>query len=280
VTISESDWDIGGNHGYFNYTAYEINGDGVDHRKEAINQQSVEREPHTWIYSDRDIGKTNDYVLLKVRSEPNDFMERRAVDTGKVWWGGSGFFAGWIFALPGILIFFVGSGLLIIGFIGKKDTSIDRLLEEDAEFRKQQIALMQSARMSAMKQQKETQWHQMQSAQQAYPPQQPLPDQQAAPGSLPQQTGDQVQPEPLPPQAVVPGGQIPPAQQVPQTPMVQMPQAQPQVPFDAPPMVQMPQTQPQVPSGAPPAVQMPQTPPAPIQTQDQPVNQGYTPPPA
>ncbi|MGA1821120.1 MAG: hypothetical protein ACMUIG_01175 [Thermoplasmatota archaeon] len=265
VSISESKWDLGGNHGYFNHTAYEINGDGVDRRKEALNQQNVGREPHTWIYSDRDLGKEGDFVLVKVKSEPNTFMERRAVDTGKVWWGGSSFMSGWIFAMPGIVLFLVGSGILTYGLIGKKDTSIDRLLEEDAEFRKQQIALMQSARIAAMKQQKETQWHQMQAGSQQVSPQQQVPaEQQSAPVQQPMVPN---QPAPAGPPQGDAGVQVPPAQ----------PQPVP-VPEGAP-VGQPPQAPPQQPLSPPPEVRLPQTPPqAPAAQQPQGVQSGYNPP--
>lgn len=274
VSVSESEWDAGSNHGYYNHTAYEINGDGVDHRKDALNQQDVGREPHTWIYSERDLGENGDYILVKVKSEPNFFMERRAVDTGKIWWGGSGFMSGWIFAFPGILVFLAGAGMLIYGFIGKKDTSIDRLLEEDAEFRKQQIALMQSARMAAMKQQQNTQWQQMEG--------QPAAPEQQVPGGQPpppiQQAGAQGEPlqppvvqgqtAPIPQPVGVPGGQVPQGQPVPAAPpmgapAVQMPVAPPQAQMDAP-AVQLPQTPPPAPA----------TPPA----SSQGVNTGYNPP--
>jgi hypothetical protein len=284
VTIKESEWDADSNHGYFNHTAYEINGDGVDHRKDALEKQDKGREPHTWVYSERDLGDEGDWVLLKVKSSPNFFMERRAVDTGKIWWGGSGFFSGWIFAFPGVLIFIAGAGILTFGLIGKKDTSIDRLLEEDAEFRHQQMALMQSARMAAMKQQQQTQW-QMKSGAQPEGLQQPVPEgqppapaQQQMPQGVPaQQPMAQPQPVPTPTPSGVPGAQPQqpqpvqtpppmgaPAVQVPQVP----PQGTPQAPATAPPAVQLPEN-------PPPAAAAPKTPQA---QEGQGIHQGYNPP--
>ena len=167
-------------HGYYNHTAYEIDGDGktdVDWMN-AIKEDVMRKETDTWVFSERDLGEVGDNVLVKVESRSNYYGEKRAVDAGEYWWGGKGYMGGWIFAMPGILIFLTGLGILIYGLIGKKDTSIDRLLEEDAELRKQQLALLQSARAQAMEKQKRSTFHGYSAAQSGSEQQQPQPSQQ------------------------------------------------------------------------------------------------------
>lgn len=148
-------------HGFYNHTAYEIDGDTnvrVDW-EDSITKDVMRKETDTFVFSERDLGEEGDMVLVKVESKDNFYGEIRAVDAGGYWWGGTGYGGGWILTIPGILVFLGGSVVLTIALIGKKDTSIDRLLEEDAELRKQKLALLQSARAQAMEKRKGSQFH-------------------------------------------------------------------------------------------------------------------------
>ncbi|MFO8050102.1 MAG: zinc ribbon domain-containing protein [Thermoplasmatota archaeon] len=158
-TDEETRWEGGVSHGYQGFTAYEINGDGKDNRAEAQEKESANVEPDTWIYSDEAFGEKDDRVLIKVVSEENQYGEIRAVYANKAPWGGSGWIsAGWIYALPGILISLAGLTMLIFGIVGKKDTSMDRLMQEDAELRRQQIMLREAARKKMEAQKRSQQW--------------------------------------------------------------------------------------------------------------------------
>ncbi|MGA1794198.1 MAG: hypothetical protein ACMUHM_09620 [Thermoplasmatota archaeon] len=262
------------------YYAYEMDGDGNDRRRD----RNIELEPDVWFYSEDDIGDVGDTVLVKVKAEPNSFMETRAVSQGKAGWGGTGWFwSGWIFLLPGILMMIIGIALSVIGIIGKADRSMERLMEEDKEFRRQQLMLREAARKQMQAQHQQQQWtsysgsledqpqpvpgaaeltpEQAQFAQ-MFPPQQPQMQPQAQspqyappPQGYPQQAPQQAQ-----------GGGYGYAQQQPQqqmqapqyTPPQQTgppPQA-PAAPYQGQPPAQPPQ-QPQQPQYAPP----PQVPP-------------------
>lgn len=143
-------------YGYFNgYYAYEMDGDGKDYRPE----EDVEKEPDVWFYSNEKVGEVGDNILIKVKSEPNELQELRAVSQGKAPWGGTGWIlSGWIFLLPGILMLLIGVTILVIGIIGKADRSMERLMEEDKEFRRQQLMLREAARKQMEARQKQSQW--------------------------------------------------------------------------------------------------------------------------
>ena len=116
-------------------------------------------EPDVWFYSKEKIANEGDTVLIKVKAESNTYGVTQAVSQGKAPWGGSGWFlSGWIFLLPGFLMFLAGVTISIIGLIGKADRSMERLLEEDKEFRRQQLMLREAARKQMQAQQKQQQW--------------------------------------------------------------------------------------------------------------------------
>ncbi|MBN1539522.1 MAG: hypothetical protein JW939_05205 [Candidatus Thermoplasmatota archaeon] len=143
-------------YGYYEgYYAYEMEGDGKDHRSE----EDIEKEPDVWFYSNEKIGEVGDTILIKVRSEPNKLEELRAVNQGKAPWGGTGWIlSGWIFLLPGVLMLLIGVTISVIGIIGKADRSMERLMEEDKEFRRQQLMLREAARKQMEARQKQSQW--------------------------------------------------------------------------------------------------------------------------
>ncbi len=141
------------------YYAVEIDGDGVDKRERADDDANTALEPDVWVYSEEKFGDVGDQVLIKVKSERNDFGELRAVSMGKAGWGGSGWFsAGWIFILPGFLMFLAGAAILTFGLVGKADRSMERLMEEDKEFRRQQLMLREAARRQMESQQQQQKW--------------------------------------------------------------------------------------------------------------------------
>ncbi|MCK5773434.1 MAG: hypothetical protein KAH57_06560 [Thermoplasmata archaeon] len=239
-------------HGYEDNTAYEINGDGSDTRRSAHEEGRVDREPDLWIYSSKDLGEKGDTILIKIEVDQNELGEARAVYVDDPWWGQSG----WIFAFTGVLILIAGAILLTIGVVGRTDKSMDRLLEEDAEFRRQQLNMIHAAKIKAQEEAKKSGWGadpyaatpiMPEGAQQA--PEQPMgaaPDQiQPQPGEQPPQ-GDPVvtqqiegSPE-VPPQ---PTAQQPPAQGVSVQPQPAVPPQQ--VPQPAPAPEQPVATQPQ-----------------------------------
>ncbi|MBN1390345.1 MAG: hypothetical protein JXA22_06865 [Candidatus Thermoplasmatota archaeon] len=143
-------------YGYYEgYYAYEMDGDGKDLRE----REDIEREPDVWFYSEEKIGEVGDEVLVKVKAEPNELQELRAVSQGKAPWGGTGWMiSGWIFLLPGALMFIAGVVIAVIGIIGKADRSMERLMEEDKEFRRQQLMLREAARKQMAAKQKQSQW--------------------------------------------------------------------------------------------------------------------------
>ncbi|MDG6223906.1 MAG: hypothetical protein QCI82_00155 [Candidatus Thermoplasmatota archaeon] len=157
VTVTETKWPEGSNHGYMNHTAYEIGGNQLDTRADALKEGMVLVEPDAWVYSDIDLGDKGDWVLITVRTEQNSFGESRAVVEKK---HGNGLLSGWWLLLPGIILMIIGSVILTIALIGKPDTSLERLMEEDREFRRQQLAMMQAARKAAMEKQKQSTWDQ------------------------------------------------------------------------------------------------------------------------
>ncbi len=237
-------------HGYRDYDAYEIKGDRSDTRKSAYEEGRVDREPDLWIYSSKDLGNKGDVILIKVEIKQNDLGEARAVYVDDPWWGQGG----WIFAFPGVLILIAGSILLTIGLVGRTDKSMDRLLEEDAEFRRQQLNMIHSAKIKAQEEAKRSGWGadpyattpiMPEGAQQA--PAQPMggaPDQiqpqptapppQGAPVITPQQapaqpmggTPDQIQPQPAP--------AVPPQQVQQPAPATEQPVAPPPQPAEPP----------------------------------------------
>ncbi|MGA1848897.1 MAG: hypothetical protein ACMUHB_06120 [Thermoplasmatota archaeon] len=193
------------------YFAIEIDGDHVDKRKDAHEAGKTELEPSLWVYSQDKIGEEGDSVLLKVRSETNSFNEIRVVSEGKAGWGGSGWFSGgWIFLLPGFLLLLAGLAISIVGFIGKADRSMERLLEEDKEFRRQQLMLREAARKQMQVQQQQKQW-----------------------SNYADPAMGQVQPQPMEGTDLPSGGEVPP--QVPQPLPVQQ---------DQPPQFEAPQPMP------------------------------------
>ncbi len=142
-------------HGYKDYDAYEIKGDQKDTRKSAHDDGRVEMEPDLWVYSSKDLGDKGDTILIKIEIEQNDITgESRAVYADDPWWGQSG----WIFAFPGVLILIAGAILLTIGLVGRTDKSIDRLLEEDAEFRRQQLNMIHAAKIKAQEEANRSGW--------------------------------------------------------------------------------------------------------------------------
>jgi hypothetical protein len=132
-------------------------------------------ESDCWVYSKEDLGSVGDWVMVKVEAKDNSFHETRAVVSEKK---GNGLLSGWLYLLPGIIIMLIGAVLLTLGIVGKADTSLERLLEEDKEFRKQQLAMMQAARKAAIEKQKQSTWapdHSLQAQ-----PLQPVPVADAA----------------------------------------------------------------------------------------------------
>jgi hypothetical protein len=238
-----------------NYFAVEIEGDGQDKRERADDDVNTALEPDVWVYTEDKFGDVGDTVLIKVKSERNDFGEIRAVNQGKAGWGGSGWFSGgWIFILPGFLMFLGGAAISTVGLIGKADRSMERLMEEDKEFRRQQLMLREAARKQMEVQQRQQQWISDGSGQ-------PQPGQPAPMG--------EVQPQPA---GFAPQGGIQPAPQaVPAQPpaagYAAAPQAVPQVAqqFEAPPPqpVAAPQAAPQFQTPPPQPAPAPQSVPAP-----------------
>jgi hypothetical protein len=190
VSVKDSKWDAGSNHGYGNHTAYELSGNGQDDRVEALRDGSIGMESDCWVYSKQDLGSVGDSVLVKVESKSNPFKEARAVVVDKQ---GKGILSGWPYILPGLLILLVGGVILTIGIVGKADTSLERLLQEDKEFRKQQLAMMQAARKAAIEKQKQSTW----TPEHLMPGSQPMPMDPAVVGPAPEVTV--VMPETPPP---------------------------------------------------------------------------------
>lgn len=157
TSVADSKWPEGSNHGYMNHTAYEIGGNGKDTRVEAHRDGMVSIEPSAWVYSDIDLGNKGDSVLITVKTEQNSFGESRAVVEKK---HGNGPLSGWWLLLPGLILLVIGSVILTIALIGKPDRSLERLMEEDREFRRQQLAMMQAARKAALEKQKLSTWDQ------------------------------------------------------------------------------------------------------------------------
>jgi hypothetical protein len=232
-------------YGYKNgYFATEIDGDSVDKRRDAHEAGKTELEPSLWVYSEDKIGEKGDSVLIKVKSETNSFNEIRVVSEGKAAWGGSGWFsAGWIFILPGFLLLLAGVAISAIGFIGRADRSMERLLEEDKEFRRQQLMLREAARKQMQVQQQQKQWSTYTDPTLSQPQPQPA-------GGIDQAAGTEAQqPVPTPVPAMQQGGSIqqtgaPPQFDTPQPAPAQPVQYQaPQQPA-APPQYQPPSDRP------------------------------------
>lgn len=247
ITLHEDTrWGEGGNHGYQDYAAYEINGDGADNRVTALNAEDVNREPDVWVYSDENLGEEGDLVLIKVESKPNDFGESRAVFTDFAPWGHRTIFSGWIWVMPGFVIFLTGLGLFLVGAIGKADRSMERLMQEDKELRQQQIMLREAARKQMQQKEQQRQWQegglsgeapaQGQEALQTqegttpmpgYPSQAPTDQPQQEPQTqvAPQQQTQASQPQPQPvQQQVQPTAQQQPPAETQQSPDVQLPE--------------------------------------------------------
>jgi len=223
VEYSDSYWETG-NHGYENHTAYEIDGNGKDTRRAYYREEDQNQwERDLWVYSERDLGKKHDNVLIVVEQKTNDETgEFRAVHAGNPVWGGNG----WIFVILGVMMVIAGLALLIVGLVGKADRSVERLLEEDAEFRRQQLNLIHAAKAKAQEEARRSGWGQpypVQPAEGEQPqqyPQQPVPmggpQQGPQPQPYPQQTGPLAQyPQEPPP---VGGTQQAPGQQYQQQP--------------------------------------------------------------
>ncbi|MEA3559437.1 MAG: zinc ribbon domain-containing protein [Candidatus Thermoplasmatota archaeon] len=163
-TDEETPWINDDSHGYTDddggaYTAYQIGGAEDDGRPNAQDKRNAALEPDTWIYSDEDLGDIGDKVLIKVEVKQNEYGEARAVFKNRAWWGSHGWFSGgWIFALPGILITLAGGAMLTIGMVGRSDRSMERLMEEDSDLRKQQIMLREAARKKMEEKQRSQQW--------------------------------------------------------------------------------------------------------------------------
>jgi len=271
VEVDEIDWGTGGNHGYENHTAYEISGDGVDKRTIAFRDGKTAIEPDLWVYSDEELGENGDRILIKVVSKPNEFNEERAVSAGKAWWGGNGYLSGWILLVPGILLIIGGIVMAAVGFIGKADRSMERLLSEDKELRRQQLMLKEVARKQMEEKARQAQWTDYKGQQQMV-----LAPQSAVAGTPP---GTPVQPPPAVPQgqaylpqqpAQMPGQyQQPPAQYPYPQQQTAPPPQYPAYPQQAPPMQQLYQYQPQPPPPPgtfypPPQGPVPQPAPAPV----------------
>lgn len=241
----DTEWGEGGNHGYREYTAYEIDGDGSDRRVEALREGSVDYEADVWVYSEEDLGSKGDRVLIKVESKSNDFGEDRAISPGYAPWGGKGFRAGWIWLMPGLVIFLGGLVVFLIGIIGKADRSMERLLQEDKELRQQQLMLRQAAKKQMQDKERQQQWQEgggpppqgpPQQAGVEQPPPQPQPREPAPP--VAQQVGD-AQPRQPPQQSQQQPAYTQQQQGQPQQP----PQGLPQQPAYAPPQQQAGQPQ-------------------------------------
>jgi hypothetical protein len=228
-----------------NFYAVEIEGDGQDKRERADQDANTALEPDLWVYSEEKFGDVGDKVLIKIKSERNDFGEIRPVNQGKAGWGGSGWFTGgWIFILPGFLLFIAGAALSTIGIIGKADRSMERLMEEDKEFRRQQLMLREAARKQMEVQQRQQQW---------------ITDGTGQPQPVGPAPVGEVQPQPVP---GVPQGEVQPVPQaVPQQPQAVYP-APAQVPPEAPPQYGAPQPQPAMTPQAVPQYEAPQPQPA------------------
>jgi hypothetical protein len=236
----ETYWVDDISHGYEGETAYEISGDGVDGRANAQDKKQSALEPDTWIYSDEEFGERGDRVLIKVSNEQNEYGEARAVYSNKAPWGGSGWFTGgWIFALPGILVTLAGGAMLITGIIGRSDRSMERLMEEDKDLRRQQIMLREAARKKMEEKHRSQQWSNYDNSPriteggqvdqnlgnvpvgEAVPPtaipQEIMGSEQVIPGQVPAQPPQpapqtvqpQATPQPVQPQAVAPQYQAP-----------------------------------------------------------------------
>ena len=239
VTVYEDTaWDEGVNHGYEEFTAYEINGDGDDNRVHAFREGNVNYESSVWIYSDTDLGEKGDWVLINVESRPNMFGEERAISPGFAAWGGHGFISGWIWIVPGLLIGLTGLIMFLIGIIGKADRSMERLLAEDKDLRHQQIMLREAARKQMEQKEQQRQWQNEPNMGEASP----VGERSMVPEGQPQQAF-------ITPQAGYPS-QAPsemPQEQVAQPPVAQpvptQPQDQPQIAQQAPlqPQYQPPQ---------------------------------------
>ncbi len=225
-TFEDTTWDEGVNHGYNEFTAYEINGDGDDNRVHAFREGNVNYESNVWIYSETDLGEKGDWVLIKVESRPNMFLEQRAVSPGFAAWGGHGFLSGWIWILPGLLIGLAGLIMFLIGIIGKADRSMERLLSEDKELRHQQIMLREAARKQMEQKEKERFWQDGTTMGEVSPPgEQPIaPEGQPQQASITPQVGYPSQS----PSDIAQGQmeQPPVAQPVPAQPQYQPPVAQ------------------------------------------------------
>jgi hypothetical protein len=225
---------------YAGYYAYEIEGDGVDKRsdadKETDSGRKVALEPNTWAYSEEKIGDVGDTVLIKVKSDSNELNEIRPVIVGKAPWGGSGWFTGgWIFLLPGFLLLLAGIAILTIGIIGKADRSMERLMEEDKEFRRQQLMLREAARKQMEAQHQQQQWA-------SYSGETP-------PGEV--SVGIEGQAQPQPSTVVAPAAQqqmVPegPPQQAPVQQTQPLPQGMPEQPAYQAPASSQPQMAPQM----------------------------------
>jgi hypothetical protein len=196
TSFEDTKWDYGNNHGYEDYTAYEIDGDGGDDRVLALRESDVNYEDDVWVYSKEDLGSKGDFVLIKVESKTNEFGEERAVSPGYASWGGKGYRSGWIWLMPGLVILLGGLLVFLIGFIGKADRSMERLMQEDKELRQQQLMLRQAAKKQMDDKERQRQWQDgaptspqpqpVQQPEQAAPVAQQIPAAQPAPQPQPQ----------------------------------------------------------------------------------------------
>ncbi|MFW3145720.1 MAG: hypothetical protein ACMUIE_02785 [Thermoplasmatota archaeon] len=276
VTDEDTGWQ-GDSAGYMKMTAYEINGDGVDNRANAHSTSNVNLEPHVWIYSAKDLGDRGDRVLVIVEAKPNEWGEMRAVATAEPVWGGKGWISGWVFTLPGLLVLLIGATLLTIGAVGKADRSMERLMEEDKELRRQQLMLREAARKKMAEQQRMQQWQsyseeQKEAMEAAYPEEDPDLDKAVAQMGAFAPSWEEQPPQMRAQPPAAAGGQVQPAQQP-----AQVKYAQPQ-PVQQPGQVQYAQPQPAqapAPQYQQPQMTQPQKPPAPQGQQMQP----RTPPP-
>ncbi len=222
TAYEDTNWDQGINHGYQEFTAYEIDGDGSDNRILALREGSVNYESDVWVYSDKDLGSKGDRVLIKVESKGNDYGEERAVSPGYAPWGGRGYLSGWIWLMPGLTILIGGLLVFLMGIVGKADRSMERLMQDDKELRQQQLMLRQAAKKQMEEKEKQRQWQEGSITSQM---DQPQPVMETAPpvaqqvDTVPQQPVNNppmTQPAPQSPPADIPPPQGQPNYQPPQ----------------------------------------------------------------